>query len=82
MKKVTNFGRLFDGTVFPSLLTSNSLGNNMEFLLSEKNHKELDFCLFAALVNKLWKRMDKLESEKRNLQIKLDQPISEPPSPR
>ena len=26
--------------------------------------------------------MDKLESEKRNLQIKLDQPISEPPSPR
>jgi hypothetical protein len=40
------------------------------------------FCLFAALVNKLWKRMDKLESEKRNLQIKLDQPISEPPSPR
>ena len=36
----------------------------------------------AALVNKLWKRMDKLESEKRNLQIKLDQPVSEPPSPR
>ena len=35
-----------------------------------------------ALVNRLWKRMDKLESEKRNLQIKLDQPISEPPSPR
>jgi hypothetical protein len=26
--------------------------------------------------------MDKLESEKRNLQIKLDQPVSEPPSPR
>lgn len=26
--------------------------------------------------------MDKLESEKRNLQIKLDEPISEPPSPR
>merc|ERR1711936_754560 len=35
-----------------------------------------------ALVNKLWKRMDKLESEKRGLQIKLDQPVSEPPSPR
>merc|ERR1719412_1891665 len=26
--------------------------------------------------------MDKLESEKRGLQIKLDQPVSEPPSPR
>ena len=26
--------------------------------------------------------MDKLESEKRNLQIRLDQPVSEPPSPR
>ena len=38
--------------------------------------------MFSALVNKLWKRMDKLESEKRNLQIKLDEPISEPPSPR
>nr|CAG4638598.1 EOG090X09V8 [Cyclestheria hislopi] len=35
-----------------------------------------------ALVNKLWKRMDKLETEKRNLQIKLDQPISAPASPR
>ncbi len=33
-------------------------------------------------MNRLWKRMDKLESEKRNLQIKLDQPVSEPPSPR
>jgi coiled-coil domain-containing protein 6 len=28
-----------------------------------------------ALVNKLWKRMDKLEAEKRSLQIRLDQPI-------
>jgi hypothetical protein len=44
--------------------------------------KNYNYCVFAALVNKLWKRMDKLESEKRNLQIKLDQPISEPPSPR
>nr|CAG4652003.1 EOG090X09V8 [Triops cancriformis] len=35
-----------------------------------------------ALVNKLWKRMDKLEAEKRMLQIKLDQPVSAPPSPR
>ena len=35
-----------------------------------------------ALVNRLWKRMDKLESEKRGLQVKLNQPISEPPSPR
>nr|CAG4650326.1 EOG090X09V8 [Sida crystallina] len=35
-----------------------------------------------ALVNKLWKRMDKLETEKRNLQIKLDQPVSAPASPR
>merc|ERR1719348_334027 len=26
--------------------------------------------------------MDKLETEKRGLQIKLDQPVSEPPSPR
>lgn len=35
-----------------------------------------------ALVNKLWKRMDKLEAEKRTLQIKLDQPVSDPASPR
>ncbi|KAJ8931085.1 hypothetical protein NQ314_016049, partial [Rhamnusium bicolor] len=35
-----------------------------------------------ALVNKLWKRMDKLEAEKRMLQIKLDQPVSDPASPR
>lgn len=35
-----------------------------------------------ALVNKLWKRMDKLETEKRMLQIKLDQPVSDPASPR
>ncbi|KAJ8985565.1 hypothetical protein NQ317_011525 [Molorchus minor] len=34
------------------------------------------------LVNKLWKRMDKLEAEKRMLQIKLDQPVSDPASPR
>lgn len=34
-----------------------------------------------ALVNKLWKRMDKLEAEKRILQIKLDQPVSDPSSP-
>merc|ERR1711974_378640 len=34
-----------------------------------------------ALVNKLWKRMDKLEREKRSLQEKLNQPISSPPSP-
>ncbi len=26
--------------------------------------------------------MDKLETEKRSLQVKLDQPVSEPPSPR
>ena len=35
-----------------------------------------------ALVNKLWKRMDHLEKEKRVLQVRLDKPISEPPSPR
>lgn len=35
-----------------------------------------------ALVNKLWKRMDKLEAEKRLLQIKLDQPVSDPTTPR
>lgn len=35
-----------------------------------------------ALVNKLWKRMDKLETEKRLLQIKLDQPVSDPTTPR
>ncbi|KAK3579442.1 hypothetical protein CHS0354_028242 [Potamilus streckersoni] len=35
-----------------------------------------------ALVNRLWKRMDKLEAEKRMLQEKLDQPITDPPSPR
>ncbi|RZF40338.1 hypothetical protein LSTR_LSTR006947 [Laodelphax striatellus] len=35
-----------------------------------------------ALVNRLWKRMDKLETEKRMLQIQLDQPVSDPASPR
>ncbi|XP_047145168.1 coiled-coil domain-containing protein 6 isoform X1 [Hydra vulgaris] len=35
-----------------------------------------------ALVNRLWVRMEKLEAEKRLLQQKLDQPISEPASPR
>lgn len=35
-----------------------------------------------ALVNRLWKRMDKLETEKRSLQIRLDQPVSDPASPR
>ncbi|KAL9961507.1 hypothetical protein ACROYT_G030461 [Oculina patagonica] len=34
------------------------------------------------LVNRLWKRMDRLEAEKRMLQEKLEEPISEPPSPR
>lgn len=33
-------------------------------------------------MNKLWKRMDKLETEKRMLQIKLDEPVSDPASPR
>lgn len=35
-----------------------------------------------ALVNKLWKRMDKLETEKRSLQKKLDQPVSDPTTPK
>ncbi|KAH7977429.1 hypothetical protein HPB49_001488 [Dermacentor silvarum] len=35
-----------------------------------------------ALVNRLWKRMDKLEAEKRMLQERLEQPPSAPPSPR
>lgn len=35
-----------------------------------------------ALVNRLWIRMEKLETEKRILQEKLDQPVSEPASPR
>ncbi|EEC04777.1 conserved hypothetical protein [Ixodes scapularis] len=35
-----------------------------------------------ALVNRLWKRMDKLEAEKRLLQERLEQPPSAPPSPR
>lgn len=35
-----------------------------------------------ALVNRLWIRMEKLETEKRMLQGKLDQPLSEPASPR
>jgi len=35
-----------------------------------------------ALVNRLWIRMEKLEAEKRLLQEKLDQPVSEPASPR
>merc|ERR1712183_291136 len=34
-----------------------------------------------ALVNRLWIRMEKLEAEKRLLQAKLDQPVSEPASP-
>nr|SVE82057.1 EOG090X09V8 [Daphnia magna] len=57
--------------------------NNLEQLRREK--VELENTLEQeqeALVNKLWKRMDKLETEKRNLQIKLDQPVSAPPSPR
>merc|ERR1719510_2940527 len=56
---------------------------NLETLRREK--VELENTLEQeqeALVNKLWKRMDKLESEKRGLQIKFDQPVSEPPSPR
>jgi len=35
-----------------------------------------------GLVNRLWIRMEKLETEKRHLQEKLDQPVSEPASPR
>lgn len=35
-----------------------------------------------SLVNRLWIRMEKLETEKRSLQEKLDQPVSEPASPR
>lgn len=57
--------------------------NNLEQLRREK--VELENTLEQeqeALVNKLWKRMDKLEAEKRNLQIKLDQPVSAPASPR
>eukprot|EP00096_Caligus_rogercresseyi_P010078 TRINITY_DN3554_c0_g2_i1.p1 TRINITY_DN3554_c0_g2~~TRINITY_DN3554_c0_g2_i1.p1 ORF type:complete len:323 (+),score=133.81 TRINITY_DN3554_c0_g2_i1:194-1162(+) len=34
-----------------------------------------------ALVNRLWKKMDRLEAEKRGLQLQLDQPLSQPPSP-
>lgn len=57
--------------------------NNLEQLRREK--VELENTLEQeqeALVNKLWKRMDKLEAEKRMLQIKLDQPVSDPTSPR
>ncbi|EFN89502.1 coiled-coil domain-containing protein 6 isoform X2 [Harpegnathos saltator] len=57
--------------------------SNLEQLRREK--VELENTLEQeqeALVNKLWKRMDKLEAEKRMLQIKLDQPISDPTSPR
>ncbi|XP_059097152.1 coiled-coil domain-containing protein 6-like [Tigriopus californicus] len=57
--------------------------NNLETLRREK--VELENTLEQeqeALVNKLWKRMNKLETEKRSLQVKLDQPVSEPPSPR
>ncbi|XP_063239489.1 coiled-coil domain-containing protein 6 [Bacillus rossius redtenbacheri] len=35
-----------------------------------------------ALVNRLWKDMEKLEEEKRVLQIKLDEPVSGPASPK
>ncbi len=57
--------------------------NNLETLRREK--VELENTLEQeqeALVNKLWKRMDRLETEKRSLQVRLDQPVSEPPSPR
>ncbi|XP_071557719.1 coiled-coil domain-containing protein 6 isoform X1 [Temnothorax nylanderi] len=57
--------------------------SNLEQLRREK--VELENTLEQeqeALVNKLWKRMDKLEAEKRILQIKLDQPVSDPTSPR
>ncbi|XP_018321083.1 coiled-coil domain-containing protein 6 [Agrilus planipennis] len=57
--------------------------SNLEQLRREK--VELENTLEQeqeALVNKLWKRMDKLEAEKRMLQIKLDQPVSDPASPR
>ncbi|KAL4719882.1 hypothetical protein ACJJTC_001438 [Scirpophaga incertulas] len=47
---------------------------NLERLRREKEQE--------ALVNRLWKRMDKLEAEKRSLQIRLDQPVSDPASPR
>ncbi|KAF2356275.1 Protein of unknown function DUF2046 [Trinorchestia longiramus] len=56
--------------------------NDLETLRREKI--ELENTLEQeqeALVNKLWKRMDKLETEKRLLQGKLEQPISNPPSP-
>ncbi|KAG0710268.1 Coiled-coil domain-containing protein 6 [Chionoecetes opilio] len=56
--------------------------NDLETLRREKI--ELENTLEQeqeALVNKLWKRMDKLEAEKRMLQGKLEQPISNPPSP-
>ncbi|KAA0203056.1 hypothetical protein HAZT_HAZT007993 [Hyalella azteca] len=56
--------------------------NDLETLRREKI--ELENTLEQeqeALVNKLWKRMDKLEAEKRLLQGKLEQPISNPPSP-
>lgn len=57
--------------------------SNLEQLRREK--VELENTLEQeqeALVNKLWKKMDKLETEKRMLQIKLDQPVSDPTSPR
>uniref|UniRef100_A0A0A9VSF6 Coiled-coil domain-containing protein 6 n=2 Tax=Lygus hesperus TaxID=30085 RepID=A0A0A9VSF6_LYGHE len=57
--------------------------SNLEQLRREK--VELENTLEQeqeALVNRLWKRMDKLEAEKRMLQIKLDQPVSDPASPR
>ncbi|KAK2717874.1 hypothetical protein QYM36_006613 [Artemia franciscana] len=60
----------------------NSKQNILEQLRREK--VELENTLEQeqeALVNRLWKRMEKLEAEKRNLQIKLDQPISAPASP-
>merc|ERR1711923_482702 len=62
---------------------TNTKQSNLETLRREK--VQLENTLEQeqeALVNRLWKRMDKLESEKRGLQVKLNQPISEPPSPR
>jgi coiled-coil domain-containing protein 6 len=38
--------------------------------------------MVGSAKNRLWKRMEKLEAEKRHLQEKLEQPGSEPMSPR
>ncbi|XP_033643804.1 coiled-coil domain-containing protein 6-like isoform X2 [Asterias rubens] len=73
--------------VLPSCLyTTSKIPLVSSFYFNLRREKvDLENCLEQeqeALVNRLWKRMDRLEAEKRMLQEKLDEPVSAPASPR